>query len=201
MATSAQKTAEININLLPGEEPTSTAGTAVHWALTIGRYLIIFTEIVAISIFVLSIKLSADKQNLKENIQSLTTQVSAEEDFEKEFRTVQNRINEVKSQRTSHFPNNVVVSEFLKLLPKGLALEALNIEEGSISFSGSFATPKELQTLISSFSKSDKLVGLNISNLEHPTPKNKRFKFSADAIIIPSSFEEKGADAAGGTAK
>ena len=191
MAKSASSSREININLMPGQEEfQDSVGSAIHWALTIGRYLVIFTEIVAIAIFILSIKLSADKQDLKESISNLTQQVSAQEDFEEEFRSVQDRINEVKDQRSSHFLNNKVLSEFLKLLPQGMTLETLELAENEISFSGSFATPKELQTLILTFSQSDTIVGLNISKLEHPNASSKRFEFSASAVIIPDSFLE-----------
>jgi len=195
MAKSAPSSPEINIDLMPGrEEPKGSVGSAIHWALTIGRYLVIVTEIVAIAIFVLSIKLSADKQDLKESISGLTQQVSAQEDFEKEFRSVQDRINEVKKQRSSHFLNNKLIAEFLKILPKGMTLDTLELAENEVNFTGSFATPKELQTLILSFSQSDKIVGLNISKLEHPNESSKRFEFSASAIIIPNTFLEGNQD-------
>jgi len=195
MAKSASSSPEININLMPGsEESQGSIGSAIHWALTIGRYLVIFTEIVAIAIFILSIKLSADKQDLKESVSNLTKQVAAQEDFEKEFRSVQDRINEVKDQRSSHFLNNKVLSEFLTLLPQGMTLETLELAENEITFSGSFATPKELQTLILTFSQSDTIVGLNISKLEHPNESSKRFEFSASAVIIPSTFLEGAKD-------
>ncbi len=195
MAKSAPSSPEINIDLMPGrEEPKGSVGSAIHWALTIGRYLVIFTEIVAIAIFILSIKLSADKQDLKESISRLTQQVSAQEDFEKEFRSVQDRINEVKKQRSSHFLNNKLIAEFLKILPKGMTLDTLELAENEVNFTGSFATPKELQTLILSFSQSDKIVGLNISKLEHPNESSKRFEFSASAVIIPNTFLEGSKD-------
>jgi Tfp pilus assembly protein PilN len=196
MAKAAQKTTpEININLLPGDEPTGTLGTATHWALTVGRYLIIITEIIAIAIFILSIKLSTDKEGLREDIKSKGAQISAQKELETEFRLVQQRINEVKKQRDSHFQNNLVVADFLKLLPKGMVLETLKIEEQEISFSGSFKNPRQLQTLISAFSKSTKLVGLDISELESPSEKSKNYTFSAKALIVQTSFEEEVAGA------
>ncbi|MEX0622136.1 MAG: PilN domain-containing protein [Candidatus Woykebacteria bacterium] len=189
MAKAAPKPAEININLMPGgEKPAGTVGTAVHWALTVGRFLVILTEIIAISIFVLSIKLSTDKQGLKEDIQVLTAQVDTEAEFENEFRFVQNRINEIKGLRAAHFLNNAVIAELLKLLPRGMKLDSLEISKNQVTFSGSFRSPRELQTLISSFSQSQKIVGLNISNLEHPTEKQSDFTFSADALIVSEGF-------------
>ncbi|MDP2721089.1 MAG: hypothetical protein Q8O75_04065 [bacterium] len=194
MAKAAQnKTPEININLMPGEEPSGKAGGAVHWALTVGRYLIIITEIIAIAIFVLSIKFSSDKQNLKENIKSLTRQVSVQKDFEREFRTAQQRINGVKVLKSAHFENTFVVDEFLKLLPQGITLGSLKLDEAEISFSGSFTTPQQLRTLIYAFSQSEKLVGFDISELNSPSEKNKEFTFSASAVISRTAFSEEGA--------
>ncbi len=196
MVKAVQKAApEININLMPSEEPSGTLGTATHWALTVGRYLIIITEIIAIAIFILSIKLSTDKQGLKEDIQYKSSQVSAQNVLETEFRLVQQRVNEIKKQRSDHFENNLVLTEFLKLLPKGMELKTLNIEEQEISFSGSFKTPKQLQTLISAFSESEKLVGLDISELESPSEQSKNYKFSAKSLIIQASFSEEVASA------
>ena len=193
MAKAAQKEIpELNINLLPSRGPSGTLGTAVSWTLTIGRYLIILTEIIAISIFILNIKLSTDKQNLKENIQSLSGEVSAQSDFETEFRFVQQRINEIKTERTNHFPENLVTTEFLKLLPKDMKIDSLEIRSDEITFSGSFATPDQLQTLISSFSKSDqnKFVGLDIAELNSPSEKNPLYTFKAQAAVVQTSFKK-----------
>ena len=200
MAKAARKdTPEININLLPVKEPTGTLGAATHWALTAGRYLIIITEIIAIAIFILSIKLSTDKQGLKDDIQVLGDQISAQSELETEFRLVQQRINEIKTQRSAHFQNKLVVDQFLKLLPKGMKLETLKIEGAEISFSGSFNTPKQLQTLISTFQDSDKLVGLDISELDAPSEKSKNYTFSAKASIIQANFSEEVAGVASRT--
>jgi len=192
MAKSAQQqTPDININLMPGKEAPGTAGTAVHWALTVGRYLIIFTEIIAITIFVISIKLSTDKIGLKENIKVLGQQVNASSKFEAKFRLIQNRINEIKTQRENNFSNDNVLTEFLKLMPQGVGLESLTIDEQDVSFTGTFKSPQELQTLIISFSESEKIVGLDISELNTPSEKNPDYTFSATAIIDINAFADR----------
>lgn len=190
MAKAAQETPEININLLPSAEPSGPLGTALHWTLTIGRYLIIFTEIVAISIFVLNIILSTQKQTLKEDIQGLSTKVANQAAFEKEFRSVQRQINEVKVTKDAHFPENLVTTEFLKLMPQGVVLDSLEVRSGEIAFSGSFPTPDQLQTLVSSFSESDKIVGLDIDELNSPSEKNSLYTFKAKAVVVESRFKK-----------
>lgn len=192
MAKAAQKEdAGININLMPSQEVPGAVGGAIHWVLTIGRYLIIFTEIIALAIFILSIKLSTDKNNLKEDIQQLSSQVADKSSFEKDFRTTQQKINDIKTLKANRYPNYEILSEFLSLLPKGLTLKSLEITEGTISFSGEFTKPSELQTLVASFTSSDKITGLDISELKHPTDENPKYTFSASVLVIIDNFNKE----------
>src|SRR3990167_6611321 len=134
MAKAAPKQpSEININLMPSREAVRPGGF-LHWSLTIGRYLVILTEIVALIIFGLSIVLTAQKNDLKEEIENLSTLVRDQSQFEKEFRNTQNRINEVVRVRTSQFKQNQVLTEFTKLMPAGISLESLAIDEEKLSF-------------------------------------------------------------------
>jgi len=193
MAKAARKEeAELNINLMPVARPAGPTGEVIHWVLTIGRYFVIFTEIIALAIFVLGIKLASDKNTLKSDIGSLQKQVSSDENvrFEQSFRSVQKRIQEVARLRKSHFETGPVVSEYLTLLPQGMTLKSLNLKEGELTFSGFFSTPDQLQTLVSSLYGSDKITGLDISDLNSPTETNTSYSFTAKATIIPTNFEE-----------
>jgi len=186
---------DINIDLLKDSGPSNRAGEAVHWLLNVGRYLIIITEIIALAIFLLSIKLSVDKNNLKDDVSNLSGQVSAQESFENEFRNTSKRFSEVKRLGAVHFETNKVLSEFLKLLPKGMTLNSFKVggeEFGSeeLEFSGEFSDPKQLQTLVLSFSKSNKLVGLNINELDHPNEDNPKFTFKATSLINKLGFDQ-----------
>jgi hypothetical protein len=192
MVKAAQKTSsEININLMPRMGPPGTFGTAIQWVLTTGRYLIIATEIIAIVIFVLGIKLSADKNDLKERIKNLSGQISSQNKFETEFRAVQKQINEIKREKTAHFPDNLVVDEFLKLLPQGITLKSLEIKEGKVVFSGEFSSPSQLQTLVASFSESKKITGLDITELNSPSEKNPVYSFTAKATIVQATIKKE----------
>lgn len=194
MAKAAQtESPEININLLPSAQPSGTLGVAISWTLTIGRYLIILTEIVAIAIFVLNIILSTQKQTLKDSIKGLADGVSGQADFERDFRFWQRRINEVKAVKDAHFPENTVVAEFLKVLPQGMVLDSLEVRSDEIAFSGSFPTPDQLQTLVSSFSdpNQNKFIGLDIGELNSPSEKNPLYTFKAKAAVVSASFKNK----------
>lgn len=187
MARAAQKSPELNIDLLPKDNLAGQGG-AVHWVLTVGRYLIIVTEIIALATFVLGILLSKEKNDLKASIKSKSEQVAGQQNCnpsdetvfcEKNFRKVQTQLNQISLIRASHFPTNAVINEFLRLLPQGVELSDFSLDGSEVHFSGTFLTEKELQTLINSFNRSTKIVNLDIIELV----KEDDFKFTATADI------------------
>ena len=112
MVKAAPKSPDLNINLLPSEGPSTTTGNAIHWILTIGRYLIILTEVVALSTFLLGIYLSQQKNNLKDSIKSQQIAIEAfqtcdpkdEAVFcEDSFLKVQDQINSIANIKSNHF--------------------------------------------------------------------------------------------------
>ncbi len=195
MARSARKdqASEININLMPREELGGKLGSTIRWVLTVGRYLIIVTEILALVAFGLSLKLTIDKNSLNKKIKVAQSVVDSKADFEKEFREVQDKIVNIKNIRTKHFNNHLVIEELNKLLPQGITLTSLVLEETGFSFSGTFPTAAQLHTLINSFNRSEKIVDLEISELNSPSVKDPKFSFEAKAIINKAAFaaEEK----------
>jgi len=188
MPKAAKQIPETNINLLPSEEPTGSVGKTVTWITTAGRYLIIITEIIALAVFGLSIKLSTDKNDLRDEIKTLSAQVDDQKSFEREFRATTQQISEIRSLTTSHSKTNKMISEFDALFPKGMTLNSLKFEKGKIDFSGEFASPAQLQTLVLSFSKSDKLGGLDISELKSPTEQIHNYTFSASVLVNTAKF-------------
>lgn len=188
MPKAAPKSPELNIDLLPKE---GTGGGAIHWILTIGRYLIIITEVVALATFVIGILLSKEKNDLKSSIKAKSAEVatyqkcSKDDDTvfcEQNFRKVQTQLNQIAQIRDNHFPTNEVVREFLVLLPIGVEITQFSLEANDVRFSGSFLTERELQTLINSFNRSEKLTNLDITELV----KEEDFKFTATAQIEKS---------------
>lgn len=198
MAKAAPKSPDLNINLLPSEGPSTTTGNAIHWILTIGRYLIILTEIVALSTFLLGIYLSQQKNNLKDSIKSKQSSIEEfqtcdpkdEDSFcENRFLKIQGQIDSIASIKSNHFETNKVMSEFLTLLPQQMKLENLIIESSDISFTGKLLTEQELQTLINSFNTSRKITALDITELSKDISKDPYLRVSATALIIKGGFE------------
>lgn len=198
MPKAAQKQSDLNIDLLPKESLTPSSNEAVHWVLTIGRYLIIFTEVIALSTFLIGIYLSKQKSDVRDSVKSLQNQISYYQNCDKadltafcedRFRKIQNQINTVASIRDSHSQSNLVIGEFLTLLPVGIKLTDFTLDKNSLTFSGTLPTEQELQTLITSFNASKKIIALDITTL---SKEASSFKFSATATVNLPSFKTGG---------
>jgi len=198
MAKAAPTSQELNINLLQKEEAAPGGGEIVNWVLNVGRYLVIATEIVALLTFALGIKFAADKNDLKQKTRALQTQIDEKstcrqeepESFcEDRFRNIQNKINQIHSYREDQFRKSEVFKELLARLPIGVSITNLVVEDNVITFTGSFPTSVHLQTLITSFSASEKINDLDIQELSSPTTSDPNFTFKASAELNPSLFE------------
>ena len=196
MPKAAQKPPEVNIDLLPKSGPTGTSGEAVHWALTVGRYLVIFTEIIALGAFLIAIWLSKEKNDLKVSIKQKQAEVNQLQSCdtsnpkkfcEDRFRKVQTQINQVVTLEASQVKNNPVLNELLTMLPVGIKLDSLGFDRNQITFTGNLPSETELQTLIKSFNQSTKISNLDITNL---TKENNLLKFTGSATITRGSFTE-----------
>lgn len=197
MAKSARKgqEQEININLMPKSEVKGSLGATIAWALGIGRYLIIGTQIIALVAFGLSLKLTIDKNSLIASIENSQSVIESKSEFEQEFREIQGKLTDIGILRSQQFKSNSVLKEFNSLLPKGMNLTSLIISEGELTFTGEFPTAAQLHTLINSFNSSTKIVSLEISELKSPTEDKPQFTFDAKATIIKSSFTSAGIEA------
>jgi Tfp pilus assembly protein PilN len=186
MAKSAPNQLEsLNINLIPTDEGNGNLAIVVHWLLTVGRYLIIATEVIALIIFGLSVKLTLDKNNLKESIDTqkqTIDQLSTNEDL---FRTYQAKLTKIALLQENHSNTASFYSEFITLLPFDVVLDEIKLDGGRVVISGNLPDPGSLQSLISSLNNSGKFSDFDITNLTVPTAQQPYYVFTATTTLKP----------------
>jgi len=125
--------ARSQINLLTTEDFRSTVlGKVSTWALSIGRWIVIITELIVILAFMARFKLDRDNSNLIEDINQKQAVIKAFSDFETIFRQTQTRLSTL-SQATSQQKNvDLVLAELGKSIPTDVALVDVQLENGEI---------------------------------------------------------------------
>lgn len=134
------------INLLPQEEfEASTMGRILRWAMGSFRIIVIVTEMVVMGAFLSRFWLDAENSDLNDEIRIKNAQISAQGEFEKEFRGLQSKLFIIKSLSsekksadkissvTSRIPSDVILSSFSidgsSMQVKGLGNSELGISQ------------------------------------------------------------------------
>jgi Tfp pilus assembly protein PilN len=186
MAKPAQANLQnLDINLIPTSENQGSVAVIVRWLLSVGRYLIIVTEIIALVIFGLSVKFTIDKNDLKESIDTKKAVIDTLSQDEELFRNYQQKVSQISTLIDTHSNTFSFYSDLLELLPSEAVFEEIKVENGKLTLSGSLPNPNSLQALISSLNSSEKFSELDITNLSVPTAQQPFYLFTASATLEP----------------
>lgn len=115
--------AKEDISLLPRKGLEGTPlGRLINWLLSVGRYIVVFTELVVIGAFLSRFWLDRKNSDLSEEIRQQKAILEATRNFEQEFRLFQARLNAIakalKDEESPLLPLEVISQS----LPKDMVL-------------------------------------------------------------------------------
>lgn len=144
---SAQKRKE-DINLLPEKGfETTTTGRILAWILSTFRVIVIVTEIIVMIAFLSRFWLDAQNSDLNEKIQQKQAVLAASQNFEKQFKTTQNRLSVFSQLINNQVDSNETLVKIIESLPPDIVLTNILITKGSIEISGSTPNEKSIHQL------------------------------------------------------
>lgn len=127
-ATTEQK---ITINLLTQDRfSSSLLGKIMLWALSIGRYIVIFTELIVILSFLSRFKLDRELTDLNESINQQQSIIQSYGDLEIRVKQIQAKLEVIRQNQAQISP--VAFLEVLsKVMPEDVDLEEMTIDTDS----------------------------------------------------------------------
>lgn len=172
-----------DINLLPREEfEKKPLGRFLTWALSAGRYIVIFTELIVLIAFLSRFKLDRDLSDLYDKIQAKQAQITAQSDFEKEFRAFQTRLATIKTLLKDQTQGEEVMIAVAQAIPNDVSLDELSYSEKAISLGGTALSEDGLGTFLANLSSSEKFTGLNIGNISQEAGEGIKFTINAKTV-------------------
>ena len=101
---------KVNINLLIKDDLSkSFYGQLLSWVLTYGRYIIIITQIIVLSVFFLRFKLDRENTDLEESVSQKRAIIESITDLEKDIRVIQGKLSNVGQITTNQdFPSKIL---------------------------------------------------------------------------------------------
>lgn len=153
------------INLIPQDQFESTSfGRILKWILSSFRIIVIVTELVVMSAFLSRFWLDAKNSDLNDEIDVGKSQVLAYQDIEKEFRSIQKRLNTAKllynePDVTAYF------NEISKSMPEGVLLRSVSNNENIISIKASSLTEEKIAEFLINLEDNKSFKDLNVTQV------------------------------------
>jgi Tfp pilus assembly protein PilN len=171
----------IDINLVPKDPFFATkVGRALQWSLSVGRYIVMFTELVVVLSFATRFYLDRQVTDLNQTIFRKQTIIESYGDFEERFLTVQERIAEYKQIEQKENIADIFPA-LSQVIPDGVELRELIIYPDRTSLSGSVLSQRALNLLINNLQISPDFTDVVVNTIESEGTITSGFAFKLNA--------------------
>lgn len=122
------------ISLLPNsEDPRSFSAIFFKWLTTVGRWVIVATELIVVFAFLSRFWLDRKNSDLSEIVRQQQAILDSTKYFEAEFKSFQDRLTSIREYYSSQPEYDKYLSSLVESTPKDLVYNNLSIEKNNIS--------------------------------------------------------------------
>lgn len=176
------KAANISINLVPQDPFFDTMlGKTLKWAVSVGRYIVMFTELIVIISFATRFSLDRQVTDLNQAIVQKENVILSYGDLEERIREVQTKIDQY--QQLEQQKNIVDVFPSLSTItPSDVQLDELIIRPTSVTLAGTTLSQSSLNLLINNIQLSSSFFNVSVDRIETSEDQSGllEFRISAD---------------------
>jgi Tfp pilus assembly protein PilN len=175
---------KVAIEFLPQESwEKGTWGKILKWALTIGRYIVIFTELVVILAFLSRFKLDRDLTDLGEKIRQQQAIIVSWSNFEKDFRFLNKRLQTIEEFRKSQIESGEILEELANLIPLDIVVSDFSVSNRQLSLSASAFSEGGLSSFLRNLKNSKNFKNITLTQISLNTEKEIGIKFQVKGEI------------------
>lgn len=154
-----------SINLLPQEEfEASTMGRVLKWAMGTFRIIVIITEMIVMGAFLSRFWLDAQNSDLNDAIRVKNAQISAQSEFETEFRGLQSKLSIIKTLSQDKKVSEKINSVSNKV-PGDVLLSSISFDSTSIQIKGNGNSEIGISQFISNLKEEKDFKTVEIASL------------------------------------
>lgn len=180
---SAQKK-RININFIEkksGDE--SFSSQMLSWVFTYGRYIIIITQIVVLSVFFLRFRLDRDHADLKESVAQKQAILESVSDLETEIRRLQAKIANIKTTAT----NQDLPVKLLRFLqdntPTDTSYSTISLSDNTVVFTATSGSLRSFSALLKKLQQDNRFTEVILEDIQRKKTGRIEFKINAKLDI------------------
>ena len=147
------------LSLLPNEANQNTPlARLIQWSTTVGRYIIVFTELIVISAFLSRFWLDRKNSDLSEVVRQQKAILNSTADFEDEFSLLQSRLKFIDAsfKNQSDYPS--LIKSLVNTVPNDVFFQSFNLGQDE-------ANPSKLTSVVSLYTYQEDSIVSFITNL------------------------------------
>lgn len=176
-----------SINLLKNKEG-SFFGGFINWTLTIGRLVIILTQIIALSAFLYRFSLDRKLMELRSQIKQKQIIVSSLKTNEAKYRDLQDRLYLTSNLSNLSHERHKILRDILSLTPQGIKLNDLSLNKNNISINANVQAISSLTLFVDLLKNYPSINTLSLDNIENK-PSANIIIVSITAILKQSKYD------------
>lgn len=176
-----------NINLLVKDKAgNSFSEQFLAWILSYGRYIIIITQIIVLSVFFLRFKIDRDHTDLKELVTQKQAIIESLSDLEGEIRSIQGRLTYISTISPDQDSLIKVIRFIQQKTPVDIIFTNLSISTEKISFQANSENLLSFSFMLNQFQRDKKFS--EVSLLDFKRMEKGRINFKIEAKLRLTEF-------------
>lgn len=141
----------------------------ITWALTIGRVVVILTELVALSAFLYRFSLDRQLIDIHSKIKQEQAVVDYQKDYEKTFRDIQNRISLTSNFGAAAEGKVKMLNDIISFAPSGMAFNSIYLQEDRMRLSITSSSISAISNFIKQLKSYPKIANVIVEKIEDRT--------------------------------
>lgn len=179
-----------SLNLMPNEDiEKSPAGKFLKWALSVGRYIVIFTELIVLAAFFSRFYFDRKLSDLHEEIAQKQAIIESARDLELEARGIQGRLSQTKIILASDIASNSILSSLSQITPTDIVYSSVYITPKSVVITANANSEGSLAVFLSNLRQA-KFTDISLDAVEKNKNKGTGIMFTVSAKMSLQSFNK-----------
>lgn len=172
------------INLLPREKwEIGNTGKLLRWALSVGRYVVIFTELVVISAFLYRFGLDRKLMDINEQIDAKKRVIVSYGDLETNFRSLQAKLTGISQAESKSLDVNAILTGLSEITPLDTTYNSIDVEGQKVALEGRTLSEIGLATLLAKAQASQIFSGVSLDNVSSANEKSQTINFRMELSL------------------
>lgn len=181
------------ISLLPDEHNSSLlSARIIKWAVTVGRYVIVFTELIVIGAFISRFWLDRKNSDLSEIVRQQKAILESTHAFEEEYILLNNRLTAIKQLYSSQPDYGPGINSLVNSTPREITYKSLTVQKDQNS--------SDVQLELSVFAyQENSIIDFMTNLLLNPTfdsvsvnsiekkPKDSKYTVNLSLVVKPAN--------------